>query len=74
MLAPNDCVFFCHCRVLACVLRLRACCREWYRCASVADVRLVAVGTLVTGGDIYGMVKENELIDHAIMMYPVSVS
>mmetsp|Transcript_51650 Transcript_51650/g.121245 ORF Transcript_51650/g.121245 Transcript_51650/m.121245 type:complete len:610 (-) Transcript_51650:156-1985(-) len=28
------------------------------------------VGTLVTGGDIYGMVKENELIDHAIMMYP----
>mmetsp|Transcript_38587 Transcript_38587/g.77364 ORF Transcript_38587/g.77364 Transcript_38587/m.77364 type:complete len:610 (-) Transcript_38587:82-1911(-) len=28
------------------------------------------VGTLITGGDIFGMVKENELIDHALMLYP----
>ena len=28
------------------------------------------VGSIISGGDIYGMVQENELIDHAIMMYP----
>jgi len=28
------------------------------------------VGSIISGGDIYGMVQENELIDHAMMMYP----
>ena len=29
-----------------------------------------AVGSIITGGDIYGVVQENELIEHAIMLFP----
>lgn len=32
--------------------------------------REFTVGSIITGGDIYGMVEENELINHAIMFYP----
>ena len=32
--------------------------------------REFTVGAIITGGDIFGMVEENELINHAIMMYP----
>ena len=29
-----------------------------------------SVGSIITGGDIFGSVQENELIEHKIMMYP----
>mmetsp|Transcript_6577 Transcript_6577/g.12772 ORF Transcript_6577/g.12772 Transcript_6577/m.12772 type:complete len:606 (+) Transcript_6577:76-1893(+) len=32
--------------------------------------REFTVGSIVTGGDIFGMVEENELINHAIMFFP----
>ena len=28
------------------------------------------VGSIISGGDIYAMVQENELIDHALMLFP----
>jgi V-type H+-transporting ATPase subunit A len=28
------------------------------------------VGSIITGGDIYGVVQENELIEHSIMLFP----
>lgn len=29
-----------------------------------------AVGSIITGGDIFGVVQENELIEHSIMLFP----
>jgi len=30
----------------------------------------VTVGSMITGGDIFGVVQENELIEHSIMLFP----
>lgn len=32
--------------------------------------REFTLGSIITGGDIFGMVEENELINHAIMFFP----
>jgi hypothetical protein len=32
--------------------------------------REFTVGSIITGGDVYGMVQENELINHLMMFYP----